>query len=239
MTFIKNKASAETIREKIMAYPLFSGVNEVDLSTLIDTSHLIRFKQGERLNDEGDLLQYCPLILMGEIIVFRHTYQGTEKVFGIFEAQSIVALSAIFMPHNRYPMTLTAKTDGSAILLNKHEIIKLAESNLVFANRLLKNFSRQMYGFINEIDWITSSSAEERLAAYLLRLSAKAKDASQIEIPLSKSQLAVKLGIRQETLSRLLSAWKKNRVVKINGRLFCLHNMDYLEALALPSLRMF
>ncbi|MCB6145291.1 cyclic nucleotide-binding domain-containing protein [Providencia rettgeri] len=63
---------------------LFNGVEDEKLALLLENCGHIRFKSGEILNHEGEPFKHCPLMISGQIEVYRHTYLGEEKIFGLF-----------------------------------------------------------------------------------------------------------------------------------------------------------
>lgn len=237
MTFVKKSYDEQVLLHTLSRQPLFKGLSQTDLAPLLRHPQIITFAAGEVLNREGERFNYCPLLLSGQIEVLRHTYEGDEKVFGLFEPPQVVALAAAFMPHQRYPMTLRVKVAGEALLLEHNALIEVSEQCCLVAQRLLCRFSQQLYENMNMIDWLTSSSAEQRLALYLLNLGKT--PAEPFMLPLTRSQLAVKLGIRYETLSRLFSHWRKAKIVAIKDNQLTLLQLDYLKNLASPGQRDF
>ena len=96
--------------------------------------------------------------------------------------------------------------------------------------RLLEDFSRRLYHYINEVEWLTVSSAPQRLAGYLLRLVAQ--QGMRLELPCSQRQVAAHLGIRAETLSRLLSQWQNHQWLRGERRHWTVQNSTALQQLA-------
>ncbi|WYX19709.1 helix-turn-helix domain-containing protein [Achromobacter xylosoxidans] len=84
---------------------------------------------------------------------------------------------------------------------------------------------------------MTSSSAPERLANYLMGLRERQGD--MVTLPLNQRQLAAHLGIRAETLSRLLNDWQTQGHVSGKRREWILHTPAYLEKLATTAKRPF
>ena len=238
MTFVKNIFSQSESIRALKRCPLFQDVSDDDLSLLLENCGYIRFKNGDFINYEGDVFKHCPLIINGKIDVFRHTYLGEEKIFGIFCPGEIVAIAAVFMPHNRYPMSLRAKDDGEALLLDKRDILHICRTCPHIMEKLLTRFSLKLYENINHIDWLTSSSAEQRLAAYLLDLKHQ-QLSTNITLPLSRGQLAAKLGMRYETLSRLVSSWRQKGFIGVEKDTVKIHNESYLSELSISAKRAF
>ncbi|EJD6400934.1 Crp/Fnr family transcriptional regulator [Providencia rettgeri] len=238
MTFVKNIFPHTQSLDSLKICSLFQSVEDEKLSLLLENCGYIRFKSSEIINHEGEPFKHCPLMISGQIEVYRHTYLGEEKVFGLFDVGEIVAIAAVFMPHNRYPMSLRAKTDGEALLLDKRDILRLCHACPHIMEKLLMRFSSKLYENINHIDWLTSSSAEQRLAAYLIDLKHKQLSLN-IVLPLSRGQLAAKLGIRYETLSRLVSGWRQKGFISIEKDTVHIYNENYLTQLSISAQRPF
>lgn len=238
MTFVKKPLPPAQFMAVLRSCPFFKTVKDDDLAVLIKTSTWHEFVAEELINREGDEVKACPLIITGQIDVLRHTWSGEEKVFGMFTSGDLVAIAAVFMPHNRFPMSLRAHTGGSALMLEKQAILSLCHSCPEIMVQLLSRFSLQLYENINHIDWLTSSTAEQRLAAWLLDLKRR-QQSDDIVLPLSRGQLATKLGIRYETLSRLFSGWRQKELIGIDKDTIQIIDIAYLTELAIPAQRPF
>src|SRR5690606_23684145 len=105
------------------------------------------------------------------------------------------------------------------------------------ALRLLEEFSHRLYHCINEVEWLTVSTAPQRLAACLLRLPADQN--GRVELPSSQRQLAAHLGIRAETLSRLLANWQARCWIRGERRNWTLLDTAPLRSLARAGVRPF
>ena len=237
MTFVKTMPAQSEILNWLNSVKLFDGVTTDALKPIIENANYLEFSTGDLISYEGMLFSGCSLVITGKVEVFRNTYLGEEKIFGIFSPYELVAIAAVFMPHNRFPMTIRAKTHCSLLLLEKSSVLQVCMNNPIIMQRLLVQFSTKLYEQINNIDWLTSSSAEQRLAAYILSQSSK-HDVSFV-LPISRSQLATKLGIRYETLSRLMSSWRKQKIIEIELNNIKIINKSYLNELTLPSKRSF
>ena len=237
MTFVKNIPTQDEILIWLNNVKMFDGLTNDALIPILENASYMEFSTGELISYEGTPFSGCSLVLAGKVEVFRNTYLGEEKVFGIFSPYELVAIAAVFMPHNRFPMTIRAKTNCSLLLLEKNSVLQVCMNNPIVMQRLLVQFSSKLYEQINNIDWLTSSSAEQRLAAYILSLSSK-QDISFV-LPISRSQLATKLGIRYETLSRLISSWRKQKIIEIKLNQVTILKTTYLHQLTLPSQRSF
>ena len=228
MTFIN--VSPATPQSILAAHPLFQDLPAAVLQAMCQQADLHSFHPGEVVFHEGDAARHWFLVVQGHVEVVRFGCDGSERVYHRFGAGQCVAEAAMFMAHGRYPMQ--ARTVGSTTVwrLERQALRHACEAHPALALRLLEDFSRRLYHYINEVEWLTVSSAPQRLAAFLLRLSAQ--QGERLELPSSQRQLAAHLGIRAETLSRLLSEWQARRWLRGERRHWTLLDTAPLQRLA-------
>jgi CRP-like cAMP-binding protein len=134
-------------------------------------------------------------------------------------------------------MNARAQSSTVAQRLSRTALRSTCEQHPPLAMRLLESFSQRLYRHVNEVDWLTTSSAAQRLAAYLLKLQEHQGDA--VHLPISQRQLAGHLGIRAESLSRLFSEWQQRGLVRGRQRAWELCDLGYLQQLAQAATRTF
>jgi CRP/FNR family transcriptional regulator len=71
-----------------------------------------------------------------------------------------------------------------------------------------------------------------RLAAYVLFLSEENNSTSEVELDITKGQLASLLGTIPETLSRILGKMSSQGLIAVQGRKLSILNRNTLEDLA-------
>ncbi len=237
MTFINNCTTPSGLIPLITALPALEGLAPAALESLTQGARQRQHRDGETLFCEGDIAHHWLLIESGCIEVVRYGHEGQELVFHCFQAGQSVAEAAMFMAHGRYPMTARTKGTTGVWRLSREAMRNACELHPALAMRLLEDFSKRLYRYVNEVQWLTTSSAPERLAAYLLRLARTPQGA--ITLPLSQRQLAAYLGIRAETLSRLLAEWQSQNWLSGQRRSWTLLNTSPLRDLAFGSTRPF
>ena len=193
-----------------------------------------RFGEGEALFREGDLAQQIPFLLAGEVLVLRHDAEGAEKVFGRFGPGEFVALAAAFMPGNDFPMSARALQCGAVLTLPRPALVGFCRAHPDLALRIAGLFAVRLRQLVERLDRATSASATERLADDLLRLYAE-QGTLDLHLPLSRAQWAATLGMRYETLSRLLSAWRRRCAVSTTGQRLMILDLDFLRRAASPE----
>ena len=227
MTFIN--VSPATPQSILAAHPLFQDLPAAVLQAMCQQADLHSFHPGEVVFHEGDAARHWFLVVQGHVEVVRFGCDGDERVFHRFGPGQCVAEAAMFMAHGRYPMQARSVGTTAVWRLCRCALQRACETHSALGLCLLQDLSRRLYHYINEVEWLTVSSAPQRLAACLLRLSAD--QGTRLELPGTQRQVAAHLGIRAETLSRLLSQWQSRRWVQGERRHWTVLNPAALESL--------
>lgn len=213
----------------LSAHPLFDGIPQARLLDLLGGGCAVNLSEGARLFDETAPAEHWWLLLSGGVEMLRFGRDGEERVFGVAGAGSLIAEVAGFMPGRRYPVSARSCSPSQLYMLPTRQLRLLCEDNAHLAIRLLERATARLTQRIDEIERIAGMSAPERLADYLLRLS-KLQGRS-ITLPISQRQLAATLGVRAETLSRLLTSWARSGLISGMRRQWCIQEPEHLQAL--------
>ena len=102
------------------------------------------------------------------------------------------------------------------------------------------NWTKSLFGkkrrFASLIEELSLKEVSSRVAKYLIDLSLRSskeeKDLREVELDVSKSQLASKLGTISETLSRTLTKMRAKRVIDVKKNRIRILNRELLEEMA-------
>lgn len=237
MTFINNHAPLPHPADHLASHPMLQGLPTPVLEQLCARAQPRSYAPGAVVFQEGDAAPHWFVVTQGCVEIVRFSHDGQERVFHCFHAGQCVAEAAMFMPHGRYPMQARAHVATTAWRLERPALHAACRMYPDLALRLLADFSCRLYRYINEVEWLTTSTAPQRLAACLVQLCAD--QGACVALPFSQRQMAARLGIRAETLSRLLSDWQSRQWICGQRRSWTLLNKPELEQLARAGLRTF
>ncbi|MGB6009319.1 Crp/Fnr family transcriptional regulator [Castellaniella sp.] len=223
---------------QVFGHPLFQGMPEDMRPILLRDAAVLHTQDGKTLFHEGgEAVEYL-YVFSGSIEVLRHTQDGQERVFSIFHPGQMLAETAMFMTHGRYPMEARSRGDAVVLCLKRTGLQEAVRAWPELAMRLLNRLSDRVYQRVNDVEWYSDSTAAQRLADYLLRLHGDPAD-GPVRLPLTQRQLAAHLGVRPETLSRLLADWVAQGHISGARRDWALLNPSFLESLAQAARRSF
>jgi CRP/FNR family transcriptional regulator len=101
---------------------------------------------------------------------------------------------------------------------------------------MIVTLSHYLKRFASLIEELSLKEVSSRIAKYIIDLSMKSskegKSPKEVELDLSKTQLALKLGTISETLSRTLAKMKAKRIIDVKKSKIIIVNREALEELA-------
>lgn len=203
------------IAARLAGHPIFADVPGTSLSPLIAHGAFRRLDGARSLCCERETAQNWFLLLEGEMESVRHGLDGEERIFCRFAPGDLVAEVLMFVPSGVYPISIRTRMPCKIFQMRRQDLHQLCEREPRVALRLLECASARLCRRLDEVELMARTSAAQRLAGYLLKLLEQGgKGQTAIEFPVSQRQLAATLGIRAETLNRLLADWLRQGVVR-------------------------
>lgn len=211
-----NSIEYPTLKRLLQEDPIFACLSQPDVTTLLKDARRHAFSQGETIFSEGMMADHFFLIVAGEIEVFRATPGGEEKLFGYYRPGQLVELYSMFMKRPVFSLNGRGTQDGIAYSFERNALSAITQKNPGLTRALLQHTSQKAHAYMNQVDFFTGSSAEQRLAAFLLYLS-DLQDGTRLKLPCHQKQIGSRLGIRGETVSRTLGRFKMKGFVEQGG----------------------
>jgi CRP/FNR family transcriptional regulator len=179
----------------------------------------------------GDPFTNLYAVRVGHFKTHQVSADGAEQITGFQMAGELLGLDAISTDrHNCY-----------AVALEDSEVCEIPFSKLeaLFTTipALLRHFHRMMSQEITRDQgamlMLGNMRAEQRFAALLVNLSSRYKargySATQFQLRMSREDIGNYLGLTIESISRMLSRFKKQGLITVNNR--------EIELLDLPTLK--
>ncbi len=221
--------------ELLRRCPLFAGLKEEELRQMRTIASLKQMKRGEVFFSDGEEARGFYVILSGKVKLFKISPEGKEQILHIVNAPDAFAEAALFL-EGTYPAFAEALTDGQVLFFPKREFVQLIERNPQLSINMIVSLSHYLKRFASLIEELSLKEVSSRVAKYIVDLSVRSvkegKNAREVELDLSKTQLALKLGTISETLSRTLGKMKTKKIIDVKRNRIVILNREALEALA-------
>ncbi len=215
--------------------PLFAWLKEEDLKKIKAIASLKQVGKKEVLFSDGEEAKGFYVILSGKIKLYKISPEGKEQILHVVSAPDAFAEAALFL-EGSYPAFAEALIDSQLLFFPKRDFIHLIERNPQLSINMIVSLSHFLRRFASLIEELSLKEVSSRIAKYLTDLSLKSakegKIPKEVELDLSKTQLASKLGTISETLSRTLAKMKAKGIIDVKKNRILILNRGALEELA-------
>jgi len=197
------------------------GLNNSDLSALDDVIQQRRLVQkNENIFSQGEKSGCIYAVRSGSVKTFTTAKNGEEQVLGFHLPGEILGLDGM---DNQIHSC-------SGIALDTSTICELPIGDLNVLCVKIPGLQQQLLSLIsNEITkdhtmlmLLARRNAEQKLATFLINLSGRFKargySADEFDLTMSRYDIGNYLGLADETISRLISRFKDNKIIDANRK---------------------
>jgi CRP/FNR family transcriptional regulator, transcriptional activator FtrB len=210
---------------------LFAPLPAASLERLAEVSGLQRFSNHGYLFREGEEPDFIYCFVEGGIVLVGGA-DGQEAVIDFFGPGESVLLPAALLGLP-YLVSARATSDGQALLIPASKLREQLNDDVALAAQCARVLSRHWRVLISQIKEIKTHGAAERLAHFLISQSEKTKGPATLVLPGMKKEVATRLGIKPETLSRTLKKLR-DYGVDTDGDTIRIASLERLAALVSP-----
>lgn len=224
MVFSKNTESLQKV-------PFFEGLSPAELETVACVMIERFYPKGTVLFFEGDKGEALFVIRQGRIKISKASVDGREQILHILKDGDIFA-EVILFDQGPYPATAEAVEDSTCWLLRSTDMGKLLQSQPLLAVTLLKIMSRRLRQAQLLIRDLALHDAYGRLAGLLLQFSRregkKTADGMLLDLELTRQEMASMIGTSRETVTRILSRFQKDGILKLDKQRIIIRDEEKL-----------
>jgi CRP/FNR family transcriptional regulator, cyclic AMP receptor protein len=192
-----------------------------------------QFSAGETVFAEGEPCAGLYVVESGHVRIFKSSPGGREQVLSIEGPGGSVAELPVFDGGN-YPASVSAIDNAVLLFVSKQDFQSLCLAKPQVALKVLQVVGARLRRLVGIIEELSFTTVRHRLAALLVRLARTSgtRSASGIEItlPASNQELASQIGTVRELVSRNLSRFQAEGMLKVEGRNVVVTNLNALEA---------
>lgn len=223
---------------------LFSGLNVKELQIIRSFSCIKTYSKGEIIFFDTEPYKGFYGILEGLVKLYKISTEGREHILHIMYAESTfgeVPMFERFLENNTtnlsYPANAMAIEDDTVVIkIPEKPFLELIKRNPDICLKMLASFARRLRFLNNHIESVTLDDVSKRLSKYLLAEVNKGntrkyeiRKTNQIELDISKYDLASHLGTITETLSRALKKLQTENMIEVNGKIITIKDLPALK----------
>lgn len=152
------------------------------------------------------------LVVSGLFRCFARSKQGRQVTVSYCREGDLLGLTASFV--GPCPMGVQALMVGSCWVMPSEALMKAASADARLAFALAQDCARMTYDMLQEVSDTVFGTVRQRVARHLLDLVVEGPPEAPLVAPISQQELANAVGTVREVVSRVLSAFRSEGLVR-------------------------
>jgi CRP-like cAMP-binding protein len=214
---------------------LFSALPESQLCAISEVKNLIPHRRGQILYYEGTKPLGIFCINAGVIKVYKTASNGKEQILYLAKAGDFLGYSALLGEEN-YTSSAMIIEDAKICFIPREAFLGSMMKNAEFFKRITKQICHELGVMEEKLTDASQKSIRERLALLLLQLAntygVDGGGYQRINLLLTREELAGMVGTATESVIRLLSEFKKDGLIELEGKKILLKDKKGLARLS-------
>ena len=176
------------------------------------------YAKGALVFSEGEVSSGCFILVEGRVKLTMSSRDGNRFILKVVEPGGVIGLYAAVsgVPHQVSAETLEA---SKANLIRREDLLRLMREDDDFRLRVLENLCEQYTNACSEMGFLVRTPAA-RLAKFLLKLphqegGGDSAGQHHLYLGLTHEEIAEKIGVARETVSRLFAELQKLKIVRV------------------------
>jgi CRP/FNR family transcriptional regulator, cyclic AMP receptor protein len=193
------------------------------------------YRRKTELFAEGDAPRRVFVLCTGKVKISTSSKMGKSIITRIVEPGDVLGLNAM-VSNRAYGATAEMMITGQVKRIPRYSLLRFIRDNEKVALAVAEQLSRSYFPVHEAVRSLgLTSHPVERLAKFLLSLStstsehAFGSDAQVFEVPLTHQEIGDMIGASRETVSKLFSQLRRNRLVETRGPALAITNRFELE----------
>lgn len=203
----------------IRSHPLFRHLNEKELQEISFNKITETYKRGSIIYQEGTRMKGFYCIQSGIIKIYKTGFDGKEQIIRFAKPGDLIGYRSVV---SNEPACTTTQVLEECVVCHvpTHILLQLVKTNGDFAVELMKLTCKELGEANSYLTDIAQKTVKERLAEILIQLNHEFGEDGEgvLKISLTREELANVVGTATESIIRLLSEFRNERFIELNGR---------------------
>ena len=191
-------------------------------------------QKGEHLYQEGSVFSSVYAVRSGTIKAYRVTDDGREQVAGFYFPGEVLGMDGI--SKNSHACSARALETSAVCEIPFSSLAELSSKMPSLQRHFFQLMSREITEDQQLITLLSKNTAEERIAALMLSISARNArrklSPTRFRLPMSRIDIGNYLGLTVETVSRVFSRLQKLDILEVSNKEITISDVRGLQDIA-------
>jgi len=185
------------------------------------------FGRNAEIYGENERADYLYKVISGSVRTYKVLNDGRRQIGAFYLPGDLFGLEI----GNEHSFSAEAITDCKILVIKRSALVALAAHDGGVAHKLWTMTAGELQRAQSHI-MLLIKTAQERVAGFLLEMSARASAGNEVELPMSRQDIADYLGLTIETVSRTLTQLENAAAIAVpSSRRIVLRNRGALSRL--------
>lgn len=227
-----DRVRMENVPKYLHDFNLFGQLDQRFLSEIVSFSQVLTLENKEFVFKKGESIKYVFLVLTGSVKIQDVVPVKKTKIFNFLGRGEFLGVAMAGLPNPKYPASAVCNEESKFLRIPLGVFFDTMLRVPQVRAEVQRQTSERFLEFQNDISK-SHRLAPYRLADFLLRLTDRQPIELRrfIQIPLTRSDIAHRIGTENETVIRIMSQWTKNGWIQTQDRYIEIINRAELEAI--------
>jgi CRP-like cAMP-binding protein len=204
--------------ESMARLSYFHGWPGEALDRLASGAKIITLAKNDWVSRKGEPLQYLYVVMNGLIRLYLPLSNNMERVVSLVDKGNSFGEACLVL-QEPCPYNAVAGKDSHLLAIDSMVFRRELGRHIDLSRQTMERISRHYMDTLRDTEICAQRSSVQRVASYLmLHQPTPDEDTFKISLPARKQDVAAKLGLTQETFSRVLSFLDKQGLIQVMGR---------------------
>jgi CRP/FNR family transcriptional regulator, nitrogen fixation regulation protein len=171
----------------------------------------MRFKRNEEIFGEGEAADYVYRVVAGAVRTMRFSSDGRRQILGFSLPGDVFGIES----GADHTLSAEAVSDAEVALVRRSTIEAAAAQDVAAAHALIGLMQRQLHNAQEHALVLGRKGAGERVAAFLLQLTGRVAKSRELDLPMSRADIADYLALTIETVSRAFTQMERDSTIAL------------------------
>lgn len=198
---------------------LFRGAAQRQMADLAARSKALHYRRGATICSQGQCQPGLFALAYGQVKLAFRGADGDERVVRVVGAADTFGL-AIALLGRPVPYEAVALEDAFLVMVPTRAVLALVENDPRFMRTVINALAERTVTLLGEVESGALRRGVQRLASYLDSLAVpNGSDGTfTVRLPTTKTVVASRLGVKKETLSRMLRELAQKGLIAVEQR---------------------
>lgn len=227
---IEGVMSETAIYRKLQSFEFFRSMSDVDLKGIASRGEVIHLSHNRPLFKEGTKIEAVYLILYGSFKIQQVPPDQEAVIFNFLSRGDFLGIAMAGVKNANYPASAIANEESAVLKFPlkyfQEEFLQRPSLRQIINQQIAERF----FEFQND-RCMAKALTPQKLSDLLLRtLDRQPREHGQrLMIPITRYDMARRIGSQAETVIRFISEWTKNGWIKTEDKHIDILNREKLE----------